>query len=293
MRIFARRWRWPTAARRRCGGRTCSTIGRCLPLANGDVANARVLADQAHTRRRRWAWVRSPERATTAARLPSRYGCAGRGDVRRLVGTRARRAAADRRGMLEPRDRGALVHQPAHRGQPRPLDPAEDRMRQSRPRQRPTPSIAELVHNDDATDRRRSMTDRWATFIRSSGAFWHPVAWSHEVVDRPMAVTLLGEPLVVVAAATGEVDAFIDECPHRGAPLEPRSARGRRTGLRVSRVAVRRRRCGDMHSRARPRGDRSRRGRDSRKPAEVCERYGIVWVALERATAVDRRVARR
>src|SRR5258706_1238135 len=62
------------------------------------------------------------------------------------------------------------------------------------------------------------MTDVVGNLHPEFRSFWHPVAWAHEVVG-PMAVVLLGEPLVLVRDQADEVVAFIDECPHRGAPL--------------------------------------------------------------------------
>ena len=63
------------------------------------------------------------------------------------------------------------------------------------------------------------MTDLVGNLHAEFRAFWHPVAWSREIAAQPFAVTLLGEPLVVVRRSDGEVAAFADECPHRGAPL--------------------------------------------------------------------------
>ena len=47
---------------------------------------------------------------------------------------------------------------------------------------------------------------------------WHPVCRSDELTDRPLAVTLLDERLVVVRLGT-EVAAFPDLCVHRGTAL--------------------------------------------------------------------------
>lgn len=48
---------------------------------------------------------------------------------------------------------------------------------------------------------------------------WHPVAESRDLVDRPSAVTLLGEALVVWRGPDGRVVVAADRCPHRQAPL--------------------------------------------------------------------------
>ena len=110
-------------------------------------------------------------------------------------------------------------------------------------------------------------------------AFWHPVAWSHEVAADPLAVTLLGVPLVVVRRS-GAIAVFFDECPHRGAPLSLGrleadelvcAFHGWRFGLDGAATCIPALGAGaPIPSRAR-----------LRQPAAVCERYGVVWVALE------------
>jgi phenylpropionate dioxygenase-like ring-hydroxylating dioxygenase large terminal subunit len=113
-------------------------------------------------------------------------------------------------------------------------------------------------------------------------SFWHPVAWSYEIADVPVAVTLLGEPLVVVRRPIGDVAAFVDECPHRGAPLSLGRLDGEelvcafhgwRFGLDGAATCI---------PALGPDAQIPSRARLAR-PAEVCERYGIVWVALEPA----------
>jgi phenylpropionate dioxygenase-like ring-hydroxylating dioxygenase large terminal subunit len=111
-------------------------------------------------------------------------------------------------------------------------------------------------------------------------AFWHPVAWSHEVADVPVAVTLLGEPLVVVRHPSGAVAAFVDECPHRGAPLSLGRLEGEELvcafhGWRFGCDGAAT--CIPALGVDAPIPSRARLSR----PADVCERYGIVWVALE------------
>ena len=111
-------------------------------------------------------------------------------------------------------------------------------------------------------------------------AFWHPVAWSYEVTTTPMAVTLLAEPLVLVRRSDGSADAYFDECPHRGAPL----SLGRLEGEELV--------CAFHGWRFGPDGAATcipALGPGAQIPsrarltqaAAACERYGIVWVALE------------
>lgn len=49
--------------------------------------------------------------------------------------------------------------------------------------------------------------------------FWHPVAQACEVLDAPLGVQLLGQPVVLWRDPQGQVRAFLDRCPHRGARL--------------------------------------------------------------------------
>ena len=49
--------------------------------------------------------------------------------------------------------------------------------------------------------------------------FWYPVAFSHEVQDKPFGTKLLDERLVLFRVKDGSVHAARDLCLHRGAPL--------------------------------------------------------------------------
>ena len=48
---------------------------------------------------------------------------------------------------------------------------------------------------------------------------WHPVALCEDVVQQPLAATLLERDLVLWRDAVGAVHAWADQCPHRGARL--------------------------------------------------------------------------
>lgn len=110
-------------------------------------------------------------------------------------------------------------------------------------------------------------------------AFWHPVAWSQEVTGNPFAVVLLGVPLVAMRRG-GAVSVFLDECPHRGAPLSLGTVEGEelvcayhgwRFGVDGAATCIPALGAGaTIPARA-----------CLARPADVCERYGIVWVALE------------
>lgn len=53
-------------------------------------------------------------------------------------------------------------------------------------------------------------------FVRNS---WYVVAWSKDLKDRPVAVTLLDESVVLYRTSDGSVAALEDRCPHRHLPL--------------------------------------------------------------------------
>lgn len=53
-------------------------------------------------------------------------------------------------------------------------------------------------------------------FVRNA---WYVAAFAHECTDRPLARTLLGEPVVLFRTPAGECVALQDRCCHRFAPL--------------------------------------------------------------------------
>jgi vanillate O-demethylase monooxygenase subunit len=48
---------------------------------------------------------------------------------------------------------------------------------------------------------------------------WYVAAYAHELQDRPLARTLLGQKLVLYRTSQGRPVALADRCPHRGVPL--------------------------------------------------------------------------
>ena len=60
-------------------------------------------------------------------------------------------------------------------------------------------------------------------FLRNA---WYAAAWDDELGDKPLARTMLGEPLVLYRDSAGAPVALSDTCPHRFAPL----SLGRRDG---------------------------------------------------------------
>ncbi len=137
---------------------------------------------------------------------------------------------------------------------------------------------SELSRSDAQTT---SPLPRGCTFSESDwralAPFWYPVASSHEVTDKPLAVTLLDERVVVYRLLDGTLAAARDICYHRGVPLSLGYVEGdeiicRYHGLRYDKDG----RCVCIP--AHPGGAISPRLRLDMYRAQ--ERYGLVWVRL-------------
>jgi phenylpropionate dioxygenase-like ring-hydroxylating dioxygenase large terminal subunit len=105
-------------------------------------------------------------------------------------------------------------------------------------------------------------------------ACWHPVAFSGELADRPVAANLLGEPLVLWRGADGRPRANLDLCVHRGTAL----SLGRVSGDELVCPYHGWRYRADGRCSAIPQlDDPSRVPAKARIPAFACqERYGLV-----------------
>ena len=110
-------------------------------------------------------------------------------------------------------------------------------------------------------------------------ACWHPVAFSADVAAEPAHADLLGEPLVLWRGIDGSPRAMADVCIHRG------------TALSLGRVSGGELVCPYHAWRYGPDGrctaipqleDPTRVPAKARITAyRACERYGLIWVALE------------
>jgi vanillate O-demethylase monooxygenase subunit len=112
---------------------------------------------------------------------------------------------------------------------------------------------------------------------RALAPFWYPVAFSREVTDKPHAVRLLDERVVVYRLSDGAITAARDICYHRGVPLSMGYVEGdeivcKYHGLRYDKEG----RCVCIP--AHPGGAISPRLHLDIYQAE--ERYGLVWVRL-------------
>jgi phenylpropionate dioxygenase-like ring-hydroxylating dioxygenase large terminal subunit len=48
---------------------------------------------------------------------------------------------------------------------------------------------------------------------------WYVAAWSNEITGKPLARTILDEPIVMYRGANNRIAALEDRCCHRGMPL--------------------------------------------------------------------------
>lgn len=110
------------------------------------------------------------------------------------------------------------------------------------------------------------------TFIRNA---WYVAAWSHELgAAKPLARTLLNEPVALLRDARGHACALVDRCPHRFVPLSGGKLRGGALecpyhGLRFD---------GTGRCTLNPHGDGSIPARASVRSFPVRERHGAIWI---------------
>lgn len=102
---------------------------------------------------------------------------------------------------------------------------------------------------------------------------WYVAGWSQAIGERPVAITLLEQPIVLYRTAAGAVVAFEDRCPHRQLPL----SMGARVGDALQ--------CGYHGMTFGPDGRCTRVPGQSSVPSTACvrvypieERHGVVFV---------------
>ncbi|MEJ6785147.1 aromatic ring-hydroxylating dioxygenase subunit alpha [Aminobacter sp. Piv2-1] len=121
-----------------------------------------------------------------------------------------------------------------------------------------------------------------ARVYRSLRHFWHVVAYSHEVTEKPIGFTLCDQDIVIVRMR-GEVAVFDDLCPHRGTRLSLGSVKETKDGncrLECPYHGWQFDSSGDLKL-APQRPDLAGHLRASVRKYQSVERYGMVWVCLE------------
>ncbi|MEG4571491.1 aromatic ring-hydroxylating dioxygenase subunit alpha [Microcoleus sp. N3A4] len=107
--------------------------------------------------------------------------------------------------------------------------------------------------------------------------FWYPIAFSHEVTDRPFAAKLLDERLVLFRLSDSSIVAARDLCLHRGAPLSLGWVENDELQCKYHGV------CYDKSgqcTRIPAQPDAAIPARLKLTTYAVTERYGLVWVRL-------------
>lgn len=107
--------------------------------------------------------------------------------------------------------------------------------------------------------------------------FWYPIAFSHEVTDRPFAAKLLDERLVLFRLSDSSIVAARDLCLHRGAPLSLGWVENDELQCKYHGI------CYDKSgqcTRIPAQPDAAIPARLKLTTYAVTERYGLVWVRL-------------
>lgn len=109
-------------------------------------------------------------------------------------------------------------------------------------------------------------------------ACWHPVAYAHEVTDKPRASKLLGEMLVIWRSSDGKPHAMKDLCIHRGTALSLGWVTGDEIvcgyhGWRYNAAGM----CTLIPQKA---ASTVIPGKARAIRYDCIERYGLIWVAL-------------
>jgi len=145
----------------------------------------------------------------------------------------------------------------------------------------PSSSVVPVASLTSSEAEVQAVLPRDCTFTESDwralAPFWYPVAFSHEVTDKPYAARLLDERVVVYRLSDGSLAAAKDICFHRGAPLSLGHVAGdeivcKYHGLRYDSTG----RCTCIP--AHPNGAISPRLR--LHMFSVQEAYGLIWVRL-------------
>ena len=107
--------------------------------------------------------------------------------------------------------------------------------------------------------------------------FWYPIAFSHEVTERPFAAKLLDERLVLFRLSDSSIVAARDLCLHRGAPLSLGWVENDQLQCKYHGI------CYDKSgqcTRIPAQPDAAIPARLKLTTYAVTERYGLVWVRL-------------
>lgn len=111
---------------------------------------------------------------------------------------------------------------------------------------------------------------------------WYVVAWSHELTDRPVAITVMDDPLVVYRGEGGGVHVLEDRCPHRHLPLSMGDVEGEAIRCTYHGMAI-----GADGRCAHVPGQSKVPPRAAIRAYPAAERYGWVWAWTGDAALAD------
>ena len=108
------------------------------------------------------------------------------------------------------------------------------------------------------------------SFVRNA---WYMAAWAGDLSEKPLAITMLDDPIVIFRGADGALGALADVCPHRAVPLSLGTVGGDHIvcpyhGIELDRTGICRR---NPHVQGPP-------DRLSARAYPVAELHGIIWV---------------
>lgn len=113
---------------------------------------------------------------------------------------------------------------------------------------------------------------------------WYAAGWGKDIVDKPIARTILGEPVVLFRQEDGAVvRALYDACPHRFAPL----SLGRLTGDGLACLYHGLQFDGSGKCVRNPHGQGAIPSALSVRSYPTVERFGMVWIWMGDASAAD------
>ncbi len=112
---------------------------------------------------------------------------------------------------------------------------------------------------------------------------WYVACWSHDLaIEKPFAMTILGQPIVLWRTASGAIHALEDRCVHRHAPLSLGRCEGDRLRCMYHGLLF----GNDGTVVEIPGQDSVPRGAKTR-PYAVIERHSWIWVWMGDADAAD------
>lgn len=117
-------------------------------------------------------------------------------------------------------------------------------------------------------------------FLRNT---WYCAGWSQDLLEKPIAITLLNEPVVLYRGENGTAIALEDRCPHRFAPLSRGSIQGDNIACGYHGLVF----DAKGNCAHNPHGDGAIPKGCSIKYYPVTESQGVIWIWMGEANQAD------